>query len=102
MGYGYAVTFLIIFLTHPGVLIPSTGSIMQKAMSFLPPEAASILPAGGIPPFYSGVWQTLWVWILSLPGRHGPAFGWVMYALYLFFLLVYIYLLAIPRFTAGV
>lgn len=103
MGYGYAETFLIIFLTHPGVIIPSTSSAVARVTSFLPGEVADLVPSGGLfPPPMSALWQVLWVWILSLPGEKGPAFGWTMYALYLFFLLVYIYFFAALRFSAGV
>jgi hypothetical protein len=102
MGYGYAETFLIIFLTHPGVLIPPTGAMLQKAMAYLPPDLAASVPTGGIPPFFSALWQAFSVWVLSLPGRSSPGFAWTMYALYLAFLLLYIYLIARPRFIQGI
>ena len=72
MGYGYAETFLIVFLTQPGVIIPT----MSSATSLLPPEYGQAIPADGFPPTLSGLWQTLWVWILSLPGEKSAGFGW--------------------------
>lgn len=110
MGYGYAETFLIVFLTHPGVIIPTTGAVAAKALSYMPPEANDVVPEeltsklkeGLIPPFVSGLWQVLWVWILSLPGARSAALGWTMYTLYLIFLLIYIYFIARFRLTAGV
>lgn len=102
MGYGYAETFLIVFLTHPGVIIPTTGTALAKVASAIPPEFASMVPSGGFPPWISGLWQVMWVWILSLPGERGPAFGWTMYAIYLFFLVVYIYAFLGTRMTLGV
>jgi hypothetical protein len=102
MGYGYAETFLIVFLTHPGVIIPSISSGISKVTSFLPSQITSQIPSGGIPVQLTGLWQVLWVWILSLPGEKGPAFGWTMYALYLFFLLIYMYFALPMRFSAGV
>ena len=110
MGYGYAETFLIVFLTHPGVIIPTTGAMISKGLSMapsgvddvVPPELISKLKEGLIPPFVSGLWQVLWFWILSLPGEKGPAFGWTMYSLYLIFLLFYIYIPARMRLSAGI
>ena len=106
MGYGYAETFLIVFLTHPGVIIPTISTVVGKASSLIPPgtvpqEAMDLIPAGGIPPIISGLWQTMWVWILSLPGEKGPVFGWIMYALYLIFLLIYMYFLLRLRISGG-
>ena len=98
MGYGYAETFLIVFLTHPGVIIPT----MSSATSLLPPELGQSVPTDGFPPVLSGLWQTLWVWILSLPGEKSAGFGWVMYALYLVFLLVYMYYFVVVRLQKGV
>ena len=110
MGYGYAETFLIVFLTHPGVIIPTTGSLAAKGLSYMPKEAGDIVPEeltsklkeGLIPPFVSGLWQVLWAWILSLPGAKSAALGWTMYTLYLIFLLIYIYFVAAMRFSAGI
>jgi hypothetical protein len=102
MGYGYAETFLIVFLTHPGVILPTTSSVVSQVASALPAEVASVVPSGGFPPVLSGLWQTMWVWILSLPGQRGPAFGWTMYALYLIFLLVYMYYFVTARLQRGV
>ena len=102
MGYGYAETFLIVFLTHPGVILPTTSTAISQVTSMLPPEVASAVPSGGFPPVLSGLWQTLWVWILSLPGERSASFGWTMYALYLVFLLVYMYYFVIARLQMGV
>lgn len=98
MGYGYAETFLIIFLTHPGVIFPTTRSVT----SLLPAEASVAVPQEGFPPLLSGLWQVLWVWILSLPGEKSPGLAWTMYALYMFFLFVYMYLFLSIRMTQGV
>jgi hypothetical protein len=110
MGYGYAETFLIVFLTHPGVIIPTVGSAINKAMSYvpedvssnIPPEATDMIKSIGVPPAISGLWQVLWVWILSLPGEKSPAFGWTMYALYLVFLLIYMYFFLRIRMSQGI
>lgn len=110
MGYGYAETFLIVFLTHPGVIIPTTGAMISKGLSMapsgvddvVPPELMSKLKEGLIPPFVSGLWQVLWFWILSLPGAKSAALGWTMYTLYLIFLLIYMYFFASLRLSAGI
>jgi hypothetical protein len=93
---------LIVFLTHPGVILPSTSSVVDKLSSFMPPDIAGAVPSGGFPPVLSGFWQVMWVWILSLPGERGPAFGWTMYAIYLVFLLVYMYYFVTARLRMGV
>ena len=107
MGYGYAETFLIVFLTHPGVIIPSTSSVVGKVTNMIPPgtipaEVSELIPSNGFPPMISGLWQTLWVWILSQPGNGSAGFAWTMYALYLFFLLVYMYYFVMIRLQQGV
>lgn len=103
MGYGYAETFLIVFLTHPGVVLPSLSSVTSKVTSFLPPNIAGVIPSDGIPPVISGLWQVLWTWILSLPGEKSAGFGWTMYAIYVLFILLYIYFGVIGvRMVAGV
>jgi hypothetical protein len=110
MGYGYAETFLIVFLTHPGVLIPTTGAAGSKALSFVPENIKGAIPSdltdmvkdGVFPAPISALWQVLWVWILSLPGNRGPAFGWTMYSLYIVFLLLYMYFFLRLRMTFGV
>ncbi len=108
MGYGYAETFLIVFLTHPGVIIPPTSSVIGKATSMIPPgvipaEVMDVIPSGGFPPTISGLWQVLWVWILSLPGEKSAGFAWTMYVIYWIFIFLYIYFGGIGlRLTAGV
>ena len=110
MGYGYAETFLIVFLTHPGVIIPTLTSVGNKAVSYVPPDLAESIPSGivrylttfGFPAWISGLWQVLWVWILSLPGEKGPALGWTMYVFYLLFLALYAYLPGRWRISLGV
>jgi hypothetical protein len=95
MGYGYAETFLIVFMTHPNVIIPPAA-----AMDSLMP-APGLLPAGGLPPILSSFLQMFWVWVLSLPGENSPGFAWTMYAVYIFFLMVYAYLFVSLRFMKG-
>lgn len=104
MGYGYAETFLVVFLTSPGVIIPTAASFMGKITAVLPPAFADLLSSIGdiIPGPMSALWQVLWVWILSLPGEQGPAFGWTMYALYIVFLLAYMYTIGRMRIAWGV
>jgi hypothetical protein len=82
MGYGYAETFLIVFLTHPNVIIPSSAAVVPTP---------GLLPAGGLPPILSSFLQMFWVWVLSLPGERSPGVGWTMFVLYIIFLCVYIY-----------
>ena len=107
MGYGYAGTFLIVFLTHPGVIIPGIGSTIGKVTSFIPPgvvpdEVMDIIPTGGFPPLLSGLWQVLWVWILGLPAEKSDAFGWTMFGIYCFFLFIYLWAFGSMRLTLGV
>jgi hypothetical protein len=110
MGYGYAETFLVVFLTHPGVIVPTLTSVGNKVSSYIPPNIAARIPSGildylikfGFPAWISGLWQVLWVWILSLPAMGGPAVGWTFYALYLFFLAAYAYLIGRFRISWGV
>ena len=103
MGYGYAETFLIIFLTHPGVIIPTAGSAVAKITSYLPGDVADVVPSNvGFSPTVSGLWQVFWCWLLSKPGEKSAAFGWTMYTLYLIFLLIYMYFFGRLRFSQGV
>jgi len=102
MGYGYFGTFLIVFLTHPGVIIPSTSSIISKATSVLPPDIAAVVPSGGIPPIISGLWQVLWAWILDQPANKSAGLAWTMSILYLIFLFGYMYFFIGLRISAGV
>ena len=98
MGYGYAETFLIVFLTHPGVILPTTSS----ATGLIPGQYAEVVPEDGFPPVMSGLWQTLWVWILSLPGERSKSVAWSMYVLYLIFLGLYAYFFLSMRLQQGV
>lgn len=102
MGYGYAETFLVVFLTHPGVILPTTSSAIGKASAYLPADVAGVIPSGGFPPVLSGLWQVLWAWILSLPGEGKPGFAWTMYALYIVFLLLYMYFVLRIRMAQGI
>ena len=102
MGYGYAETFLIVFLTHPGVILPTTGSALSKAADILPADLAGAIPTGGLPPVLTGLWQVMWTWILSLPGEGSPGLAWTMYALYLVFLLIYMYFFLRIRMAQGI
>ena len=101
MGYGYAETFLVIFLTHPGVIIPTASTAVAKVSSMLPEGVGDAIPKMGASTTLSGLWQVFWAWTLSKPGEKSAAFGWTMYAIYLIFLLLYIYMPARMRFSAG-
>ena len=98
MGFGYAGTFLIVFLTHPGVSIPTTSS----ASGILPAEAAAAVPKEGFPPVVSGLWQVLCFWILGLAGDKSAGLAWTMYILYLVFLGLYLYFFMGLRIQKGV
>jgi len=102
MGYGYAETFLIIFLTHPGVIIPTISAVIGKATSFIPPDLAGFIPSSGAPTTMSALWQVFWVWVLSKPGEKSAGFAWTMYAIYLVFVLLYMYVAGPLRFGIGV
>jgi hypothetical protein len=91
MGYGYAETFLVIFLTHPGVIAFAGPKMLSAAMG----------PAQESPIALSAFWQVMLSWILSLPGERSAAFGWTMYAIYLVFLGVYVYLFGRTRLMQG-
>ena len=95
MGFGYAGTFLVIFLTHPGVIIPS----MTSVTSLLPLEA---VPSGGFPPIMSALWQVFCAWVLGLGGSGSEGLTWTMYTLYLVFLFIYMYLFLRLRIEKGV
>jgi hypothetical protein len=97
MGYGYAETFLIVFLTHPGVIIPTMSSVT----SMIPAELGQVVPSGGFPPFLSAGWQIFWYWILGLPGDKSVGFAWTMYVIYLIFLLAYMYFFLGVRLRSG-
>jgi hypothetical protein len=97
MGYGYSETFLIVFLTHPSVIIPDIATLLKMAPQ-LPSELAAF---ANVPPQLNALWQVFWVWVLSLPGTKSPGFAWTMYAVYIFFLMVYAYLFVSLRFSKG-
>ena len=97
MGYGYSETFLIVFLTHPSVIIPDIATLLKMAPQ-LPSELAAF---ANVPPQLNALWQVFWVWVLSLPGTKSPGFAWTMYAVYIFFLMVYAYLVVSLRFSKG-
>ena len=98
MGFGYAGTFIVIFLTHPGVVFPTTSSMS----SILPPEAMSVVPSEGFPPIMSGLWQVFCAWVLNLPGNGSAGLAWTMYILYVIFVFVYMYLFLRTRMEKGV
>ena len=102
MGYGYTETFLIIFLTHPGVIIPTISAVIGKFTSVIPPPFGDIIPKSGLPTTMSGLWQVFWVWVLSKPGERSAGFGWTMYVIYLVFVLLYMYTAGPIRMTVGV
>ena len=103
MGFGYAGTFLIIFLTHPGVIIPTMSSVTSKLpLDLLPPEAGELIPKEGFPPVLSGLWQTMWAWILTVVGSRSDALAWTLYILYLIFLFLYMYYILPKRLSLGV
>jgi hypothetical protein len=96
MGYGYTETFLIVFMTHPNVIIPSMASVE----SMMP--TPGLLPVGGLPPIVSSLLQMFWVWVLSLPGERSAGLGWTMFAIYLIFLALYLYYGMGMRIATGV
>jgi hypothetical protein len=98
MGYGYTETFLIVFLTHPSVIIPDIAALMKMAPQ-IPPEFAAF---ANVPPQLNALYQVFWFWVLSLPGTRSPGFGWTMYAVYIVFLMVYAYFFLSMRLSKGV
>jgi len=98
MGYGYTETFLIVFLTHPSVIIPDIAALMKMAPQ-IPPEFAAF---ANVPPQLNALYQVFWFWVLSLPGTRSPGFGWTMYAVYIVFLMVYAYFFLSMRLNKGV
>jgi hypothetical protein len=103
MGYGYAGTFLVVFLTHPGVIIPTMSSAMSLIPAgAIPPQAQALIPSGGFPPIMSGLWQVMMTWILGAPGNGSPAWAWTVSILYCLFLLFYTYFFVIARLQRGV
>lgn len=98
MGFGYAGTFLVVFLTHPGVVLPTMGSVT----SLLPPDASNIVPQGGFPPVMSGLWQVFCAWVLGAAGDGSAGLAWTMYILYVIFVFVYMYFFLRLRMEKGV
>ena len=86
MGYGYAETFLIVFLTHPGV-IKFSQELPQKS--------------DYVPTFTSALLQVIQSAILSLPGRGSVGLAWTFYTIYLVFLGVYTYYNLTLRLSSG-
>lgn len=81
MGYGYWETSLIVFLTHPGVILP------ESVWNFSSP-------------FLSALWQMVWVGLLSLPGN--SSVGGTMSILYAVFFVVYAYSWLSHRMAQGI
>lgn len=102
MGYGYFGTFTVIFLTHPGVVIPTVSSVIGKATSFVPPQFSSLVPSGGIPITITALWQVFCAWVLSLPGQRSEGFGWTMVIIYWVFLFLYLYVGGSVRLSSGI
>ena len=97
MGYGYSETFLVVFLTHPCVIIPDIAALMKLSPQ-IPPEFAAF---ANIPAPLNALWQVFWAWVLSLPGEKSPGFGWTMYVIYIVFLLIYAYFFIRMRLDKG-
>jgi hypothetical protein len=72
--------------------------MLLKMVPQLPSELAAL---ADIPPQLNALWQVFWFWVLSLPGYKSPGFGWTMYAVYVFFLIVYAYMFVSLRFMTG-
>lgn len=103
MGYGYAGTFLVTFLTHPGVVVPSISSVTSLIPpGTLPPDIADAIPTEGVPPFLSGLWQVFCAWALGAPGNGSEGLKWTMFILYIIFLVVYLYFFAAIRLSKGI
>jgi hypothetical protein len=103
MGYGYGGTFLVVFLTHPGVIIPTISSAMSLIPAgAIPPEAAAVIPSGGFPPVLSGLWQVLMTYILGAPGNGSEGWAWTVSILYILFLMIYTYYFVVVRLQKGV
>jgi hypothetical protein len=98
MGYGYTETFLIVFLTHPSVIIPDIAALMKMAPQ-IPSEFAAF---ANVPPQLNALYQVFWFWVLSLPGSKSPGFGWTMYVVYIVFLMLYAYFFLSMRLNKGV
>ena len=97
MGYGDTETFLVVFLTHPCVIIPDIAALMKLSPQ-IPPEFAAF---ANVPPQLNALYQVFWAWVLSLPGQRSAGFGWTMYVVYLIFLLIYAYYFARMRIEKG-
>ena len=97
MGYGYSETFLVVFLTHPCVIITDIAALMKLSPQ-IPPEFAAF---ANIPAPLNALWQVFWAWVLSLSGEKSPGFGWTMYAIYIVFLLIYAYFFIRMRLDKG-
>lgn len=98
MGYSYGGTFLVVFLTHPGVVIPTITSVA----GLLPAEASEVIPAGGFPPVVSGLWQVLCSWALGAPGNGSAGLAWTMAIIYMIFIPLYLYFVGRIRLMKGI
>jgi hypothetical protein len=92
MGYGYGGTALVVFLTHPGVVIPTVSSVTGVVTNLLPPGVIpdEIIPKG-FPPILSGLWQVFWAWALGAAGNGSEGLAWTMFVLYCVFLFLYVW-----------
>jgi hypothetical protein len=81
MAIDYSQLFVVVFMTHPGVIIPET--------------------VFGFSPIFGAIWQCFWVWALTKPAERSSAFGWTMFYLYIVFTMVYLYFVGGIRLTRG-
>jgi hypothetical protein len=104
MGYGYGGTGLVVFLTHPGVVIPTISSITSLIPTgALPGPVQDLIPSGGFPPILSGLWQLFWAWALGSAGNGSEGLAWTMAILYSLFLFLYVWFgVLATRMTFGV
>jgi len=104
MGFGYAGTSLVIFLTHPGVIIPTISSITSAVpLDLLPPQYGELIPKEGFPPPLSALWQVMWTWILTAGEKTSEGGSWTLFILYCVFLFLYMYFGALGmRLAAGI
>jgi hypothetical protein len=75
---------------------------MSSVSGMLPADAAAYAPKEGFPPVLSGLWQTMWAWILTVGGSRSDALAWTLYILYLIFLALYMYYILPSRLSKGI